>query len=136
METTCQWTKNQTFMARAFTVSMAGQIEMSGMQFIGWDAGRGKIRSWVFESDGGFGEPTWTQKDNRWIINAVGTLPDGRKATEINLVRFVILLRTIARGEFRIVAISKQFVLQIVATSDPALLRGEAKPVGTTTKTW
>ncbi|MCA9010412.1 MAG: SgcJ/EcaC family oxidoreductase [Planctomycetaceae bacterium] len=86
VETTSQWTKNQAFISRAFTVSVADRIEMSGMQFIGWDANTGRIRSWVFDSDGGFGEATWVQKNDRWIINAVGTLPDGRKATAINVM--------------------------------------------------
>ena len=89
VETTSHWTKNQAFITRAFTVSVAGQTEMSGMQFIGWDANAGKIRSWVFDSDGGFGEATWTQKNNTWIVNAVGTLPDGRKTTAINVLTIV-----------------------------------------------
>lgn len=89
VETTCQWTKNQAFITRAFTISVADRIDMSGMQIIGWDASESKIRSWVFDSDGGFGEATWTKKDNRWIVNSAGTLPDGRKASAINIMTIV-----------------------------------------------
>ncbi len=86
VETTCQWTKNQAFITRAFTVSIADRIDMSGMQIIGWDASVDKIRSWVFDSDGGFGEATWTKKDNRWIVEAAGTLPDGRRTSAVNIL--------------------------------------------------
>ena len=55
-------------------------------QLIGWDPSTGKIRSWVFDSDGGFGEATWTKKGNRWIINAAATMPDGRKTSAINIL--------------------------------------------------
>ena len=86
VEMTCKWTKNQSFITRTFAISVADRLDMSGIQVIGWDASTGKIRSWVFDSDGGFGEATWTKKDKRWIINAVATLPDGRKTSAINIM--------------------------------------------------
>jgi uncharacterized protein (TIGR02246 family) len=86
VEMTCKWTKNQSFITRSFAVSIRDRIDMSGMQIIGWDASAGKVRSWVFDSDGGFGEATWTKKDNRWIIHAAATLPDGRKTSAINIL--------------------------------------------------
>jgi uncharacterized protein (TIGR02246 family) len=86
VEMTCKWTKNQTFITRQFAISVADRIDMSGIQFIGWDPSTGKTRSWVFDSDGGFGEATWAKKGNRWIINAVATMPDGRKTSAINIM--------------------------------------------------
>ena len=86
VEMKCKWTKNQTFIMRQFAISVADRLDMSGIQLIGWDPSTGKIRSWVFDSDGGFGEATWTKKGNRWIINAVATMPDGRKTSAINIM--------------------------------------------------
>ncbi len=86
VEMTCKWTKNQSFITRSFSVAIHDRIDMSGIQFIGWDANKGKIRSWVFDSDGGFNEGTWTKKGNRWTIDAVATLPDGRKTSAINIM--------------------------------------------------
>lgn len=86
VETTCQWAKNQSFLTRSFTISIADRIDMSGMQIIGWDPSQGKIRSWVFDSDSGFGEATWEKKDNRWIIEAAATLPDGRQTSSMNIM--------------------------------------------------
>ena len=86
VEMTCKWTKNQTFITRQFAISVGDRIDMSGIQFIGWDPSTGKIHSWVFDSDGGFGEATWTKKGNRWIINAAAIMPDGRKTSAINIM--------------------------------------------------
>lgn len=84
--TECQWAKNQNFMTRAFSISFGDEISMSGMQIIGWDPSEKKIRSWVFDSDGGFGEGVWQRKDNRWFINQAGVLPDGGKSSQINVM--------------------------------------------------
>lgn len=89
VETNAQWTKNHTFISRTFSVSVGDQIELSGIQLIGWDPVTNRIRSWVFDSDGGFGEATWTHRENRWTINAHSTLPDGRKASAINVMTII-----------------------------------------------
>ena len=86
VEMKCKWTKNQTFITRQFAISVEDRLDMSGIQLIGWDPSTGKIRSWVFDSDGGFGEATWTKKGNRWSINASATMPDGRKTSAINIM--------------------------------------------------
>ena len=66
--TECNWTKNNNFITRSFTVQIRDRIDMAGMQIIGWDPATKQIRSWVFDSDGGFGQGTWTKKDKRWYI--------------------------------------------------------------------
>ena len=89
IQTDCNWTKNKNFMTRAFAVIVRDKVDMSGMQIIGWDPAAKQIRSWVFDSDGGFYEGKWRRKDNRWIIQQTGTLPDGRKASEVNVMKQV-----------------------------------------------
>jgi hypothetical protein len=59
---------------------------MSGIQFIGWDPADKQIRSWVFDSDGGFGQGTWTNKGNRWYVQQTGVLADGRKSSAVNII--------------------------------------------------
>jgi uncharacterized protein (TIGR02246 family) len=86
VETSCQWTRNQNFLRRSFTVKVGDQVEMSGIQLIGWDPSKQSIRSWVFDSDGGFGEATWTKRKDRWVIESVAVLPDGGKASSINIM--------------------------------------------------
>ena len=87
IETECKWTKNQSFITRSFTVAAEGQINMSGMQIIGWDPVAKAIRSWTFDSDGGFAEATWTFKKDRWFIQNKGYLADGRKASMLNVIK-------------------------------------------------
>jgi len=87
IESECSWTKNQNFITRSFTVSIEDRIDISGMQIIGWDPLAKQIRSWVFDSDGGFAAGRWTQKQDRWFIQKRGVLSDGRKTSATNVIR-------------------------------------------------
>ena len=89
IETTCQWTRNKNFITRSFTVSVKDRIDMAGMQIIGWDPAAKQIRSWVFDSDGGFAEGRWAKKGDRWSVTTTGTTPDGRKASSVNVITYV-----------------------------------------------
>jgi uncharacterized protein (TIGR02246 family) len=84
--TECSWTRNNNFITRSFTIQIRDRIDMAGMQIIGWDPSTKQIRSWVFDSDGGFGQATWKKKGNRWYIQQSGVLPDGRKSSAVNIV--------------------------------------------------
>jgi uncharacterized protein (TIGR02246 family) len=84
--TECSWTKNNNFITRSFTVRIRERIDMAGMQIIGWDPAAKQIRSWVFDSDGGFGEGKWTKKGDRWYIQQTGVLPDGRKSSAVHII--------------------------------------------------
>jgi hypothetical protein len=59
------------------------------MQVIAWDPANETIRSWTFDSNGGFGEDNWTQSGNRYTIRARYTLPDGGIASALNIFTFV-----------------------------------------------
>jgi uncharacterized protein (TIGR02246 family) len=87
IETDCKWSKNQNFLIRSYAVTVGDQIDLSGMQVIGWDPDAKTIRSWTFDSDGGFAEATWDHKGDRWYIRNKGVLADGRKGTMTNVIR-------------------------------------------------
>ncbi len=84
--TDCNWTKNKNFMTRSFTVSANDNIELSGMQIIGWDAASKQIRSWTFDSDGGFAQGSWSKSKDRWFIQKKGTTADGKITTSVNRI--------------------------------------------------
>lgn len=84
--TECNWTRNNNFLVRSFSVQVRDRIDMSGMQIIGWDPAAKQIRSWVFDSDGGFGQGTWTKRDDRWYVQQSGVLTDGRKSSAVNII--------------------------------------------------
>jgi uncharacterized protein (TIGR02246 family) len=86
ISTTVTWTKNKTFLHYSFKISVAGETDdLEGTQVIGWDPANQTIRSWMFDSDGGFGEGTWSKDENRWIIKFKQTMPDGRRASATNI---------------------------------------------------
>ena len=89
IQTDVEWTKNKNFLTRSFAVVIRDQVDMSGMQIIGWDPADKKIRSWVFDSEGGFSEATWTHKGDQWFIQNNGTLSDGGKSTALNILTYV-----------------------------------------------
>ncbi len=87
LRTVCQWTKNKNFLTRSFSVSIGDQIELEGTQIVGWDPLRQTIRSWVFDSDGGFGVGLWSQNGDRWVVKQLHVLADGRQASATNVIR-------------------------------------------------
>jgi uncharacterized protein (TIGR02246 family) len=89
IQTDCEWTKNRNFMTRSFAVVIGDEVNRSGMQIIGWDPAAKEIRSWVFDSDGGFSDGKWKHKGDSWIIQQSGTLPDGGKTSAVHIFKKV-----------------------------------------------
>ncbi len=84
-----RWAAEGAFLTHTFTAVVEGGIDQRGTQIIGWDPAGNRIRSWMFDSDGGFGEGVWTQEGNRWVVHATSTLPDGRHGSAINIYQRV-----------------------------------------------
>ncbi|HWA99580.1 MAG TPA: SgcJ/EcaC family oxidoreductase [Pirellulales bacterium] len=89
LDATVTWTKNQTFLNYAFKASVPGADDLEGTQVIGWDPAAGTIRSWMFDSDGGFGQGTWSKSGNRWTVKFEQVLADGRQASATNIYTLV-----------------------------------------------
>ena len=53
--TDCAWTHGGKFLSRSFSVVTVGEATLDGTQVIGWDPTTGQVRSWTFDSAGGFG---------------------------------------------------------------------------------
>jgi uncharacterized protein (TIGR02246 family) len=73
----CDWTANGSFLIRKFSIRGKAGVGMAGTEVIGWDPRTHRIRSWIFETDGGFGRSEWTRDGDRWTIKYTGVLPDG-----------------------------------------------------------
>ena len=87
IEIVCRWTKNQNYISRTYAVSTEGVVESSGLQIIGWDPQQQQIRSWLFDSEGGFVSGTWTQREDKWIVQATATLADGGSGSFTSIMR-------------------------------------------------
>lgn len=79
--TSCRWSTNNNFLIRSFRVHVEDRIDFEGTQIIGWDPAAQTIRSWLFDSDGGFGAGRWSGGNGRWTVQSLNVLPDGRRAS-------------------------------------------------------
>ncbi len=86
LHTVCDWTTNRAFLIRKFKVEGGATILHDGTEIIGWDPRSGHIRSWVFDSNGGFGENVWVHDGNRWLVKYSGTLADGNEASGTHIL--------------------------------------------------
>ncbi|MBA3721433.1 MAG: SgcJ/EcaC family oxidoreductase [Parachlamydiaceae bacterium] len=84
-----QWDKYKNFITQHFKMKIYGHDDIEGKQIIAWDPIKEVIRSWVFDSDGEFGEGTWKKVDNSWYATMRYTLSDGRIGTSKNVYTFV-----------------------------------------------
>jgi uncharacterized protein (TIGR02246 family) len=85
----CRLTEKQSFLVIDQVVSVRGEEVLTLKQVIGWDPLRQQLRSWVFDSRGGFGEGSWSRDGNLWTIDAAGVLSDGREASSVNSYRYL-----------------------------------------------
>ena len=86
VHTTCKWTEDGNFLIRDFTMKSQGQPVLSGTQRIGWDPARHQFKTWIFDSEGGFGEGYWTRNGDQWLIKAEGVRQDGKHASATNII--------------------------------------------------
>jgi uncharacterized protein (TIGR02246 family) len=86
LETTCYWSADGNFIVRAFEVSVGGLTTFGGKQIIGWDPAAKQIRSWVFDTNGGFGEGTWSKQGDSWHVNSTIVLNTGEKVASTNIL--------------------------------------------------
>jgi uncharacterized protein (TIGR02246 family) len=77
--TTYEWDENKAFIRGKFTVKEGGKVVESGTQMFGRDNADGGIRSWVFQSDGGFGDGLWTRDGKNWTVDFGGVTAGGQR---------------------------------------------------------
>jgi uncharacterized protein (TIGR02246 family) len=71
-----KWSEDKNFLLGEYQVTLAGQPAMKSHQRIGWDPLTGKVRSWLFDADGGFSEGAWTAVEDGWVIKSESVNPD------------------------------------------------------------
>jgi uncharacterized protein (TIGR02246 family) len=104
----CRWSPDGNFVLRGITVKVQGKPVLTVSQRIGWDPVARQIRSWDFDSEGGFGEGKWSRDGERWVIRHTATSPEGTTATGVNimtrerpdLVRWVSTARVLGDESF------------------------------------
>lgn len=85
----CEPVDNGNFLLREFTIQIAGQEAMSGTQRIGWDPQTGKLRAWIFDSEGGYSDGLWHRDGDDWVLKSTGVTADGQTASSTSIYTFV-----------------------------------------------
>ncbi len=86
VRTTYAWDDRKAFIRGRFVVREKGKEVLAGRQVIGRDAAAGVLRSWVFESEGGFGSGVWKRDGKTWVVESEGTQADGSSTASVNLL--------------------------------------------------
>lgn len=81
VDTVFRWTADRAFLLRSYSIESPEGDLQQGTQVIGWDPRSEEIRSWSFNSDGSFGDATWSKNGNDWLVKSSQTLPDGQAAS-------------------------------------------------------
>lgn len=83
-ETTCEWSKDKNWLLRKFTIKIEGQPAMHGVQRIGFDPLTKQVKSWVFDSRGGYVTGLWSKVGDHWVSKARGISADGTVVSSTN----------------------------------------------------
>ncbi|MGO9111731.1 MAG: YybH family protein [Thermoguttaceae bacterium] len=81
-----EWMAQRNFIKNTYTVTKDGRSTLTGGQIIGWNPKLGRIVSWHFDAQGGFGEDAWTKDGAKWVIEATGLLRDRSESTAVNII--------------------------------------------------
>lgn len=79
--TTYRWSANDRYIVGQFHVDTPEEGSLDGTVHIGWDPQLKQLRSWVFDSEGGFATGVWARNEEKWIVKLTGVLSDGRTTT-------------------------------------------------------
>lgn len=128
-----RWSEDGNFLLGEFNVSVGGRPGGKSVQRIGWDAVEGQLRSWTFDSDGGFSEGEWGAGEKGWIVKSEATMPDGssgsatvtitqRDADHFSIASTDRVIAGAAEPDFRVVVARKP--------PAPGTADGSSKPAG------
>ena len=76
-----RWSSDQNYLLGEYSVSSVDKAVRSSSQRIAWDPSSGRIRSWIFDTDGGFTEGAGTIVDEGLVIKSNSVNPDGSSAS-------------------------------------------------------
>lgn len=84
-ELTCTWGPNKTYLLRQIKFQPKDGPELSATQWVGWDPLHNHVRSFLFDSAGGYTEGNWTHDGDAWVVKSKGVRREGQRATATTL---------------------------------------------------
>ncbi len=85
----CRWAMNKNFLVQDCVAKPKDGAELAVTQWIGWDPSAGQLRSWFFDSRGGYGDGAWVPAGKTWSVEVAGVLADGRSGSSIYRWQFM-----------------------------------------------
>jgi len=133
-----RWEDDGNFLLGDYTLAVAGMPESRSHQRIGWDPLEGVIRSWTFDSDGGYSTGEWVATEAGWVIKSDATMPDGTTGSATVTVTPTDADHFIVRSSDRIIGGVDEPEFELTVARRPpqpeaALPGGEAKPAAAPT---
>jgi len=98
-----KWSEDTNFLLGDYNISSGENVVMKSTQRIGWDALSGKVKSWMFDADGGYAVGDWTQLEEGWVIKSSAVMPDGLTGSATISVTAADQTRFTMKGTERIV---------------------------------
>jgi hypothetical protein len=83
-----KWNLGKAFLMQEYKVK-EGDGEMHVIKLLGFDPLTGQMKSWTFDSRGGYGEGLWKREGNSWVGQTAGVLPGGQTGSAVNVLRYV-----------------------------------------------
>ena len=117
---TYRWSEDKNFLLGEFQFNPGVGEARKSSQRIGWDPAAGKIRSWLFDSDGGFAEGSWTLVDDGVVIKSASVNPDGATASATISIVPVDKDRFTMAGTERIVGNDREPDFEITVVRRPS----------------
>jgi uncharacterized protein (TIGR02246 family) len=87
--TNCKWSNNRNYLLQEFTIRIGAASPVTGSTRIGWDPLTRQIKSWTFDSDGGYSEALWTRGLDQWVLKSQGVTHLGRSYSRTSILRHV-----------------------------------------------
>ena len=109
------------FLLGDYDVALAGGPTSKSTQRIGWDPVAGQLRSWTFDSDGGFTQGEWTAIDNGWVVKSEATMPDGTTGSATMTITVKDADHFVVRSSDRIVGGAEEPDFEVTIARKPPM---------------
>jgi uncharacterized protein (TIGR02246 family) len=116
---TYRWSEDGNFIMGDYDMTIGGKPAMKSTHRIGWDPLAGKVRSWLFDGDGGFSEATWTEVEEGWVLKSLATNPDGTTGSATITVTQTDKDHFTMKGTERIVGSAREPDFELVIARKP-----------------
>ena len=122
VKNTYHWANGGAFMVRNYSRAAKQGPAVDGTQIFGWDAEQQCVRTWLFDSNGSFGEGYWQrQGPDKWLNKMALKLPDGRRGSVTQ-----ILTHT-GENELTLQSVDREIDGQFQPNTAPAKMTRQAK---------